>query len=291
MGGGLHAAAGFVAEDEAGLVEGGGGIVDAAVGVVAVVGAACMDLDVLVAVLLLLLGEIDGGVHLGSQAVEEGALDAVAVEGIGAHGVHGLFVAAVGDLDPRACGGGVRHVEVADGVAGVVGAGADAAFAIVEIGKAVYAVVQVGGAELRAGAGGDGARPACQEEAAGVGDLQLVAARGAGVLEPVGAVGGVGLRDGVGLGGLARGERERAASGVEVLAGVGAEAHGAVAHGLGGVRALAGAGDDERVATAADAKRGGARREGRACRDRGKHRGENGAKLWHFHAGGPLGRQ
>ena len=35
-----HAAAGVVAEDEAGLVEGGGGIVDVAVGVVAVVGAA-----------------------------------------------------------------------------------------------------------------------------------------------------------------------------------------------------------------------------------------------------------
>ena len=113
-----HAAFGRVAEDEAGLVERGGGCVDCAVGVVSVVGGGVVgqNLDILVAVVLLLLGEIDGGVHLHADAVQVGAQGAVVViERSGANGVNCLFVAAVAHFDPRACRAAVSHVQVVRG--------------------------------------------------------------------------------------------------------------------------------------------------------------------------------
>ena len=135
-----HAAAGSVAQDEARLVDRSGRRIHRAVRVVAVVGRGVVgeDLDVLVAVLLLLLREVDGSVHLAANAVEEGAqVGVVAVEAAGADRVDGLIVAAVRHLPVGA--GAVGHVEVL-----VAGAGRDGA-AAGEVHEVGDFPVQVGG--------------------------------------------------------------------------------------------------------------------------------------------------
>ena len=202
--------AGDVAVDgEAGHVPGAGdgaGVAVLGAGIDVACGGVGVDGDVLVAVVLLAGVEGDGRAKLraGDDEVFLGRGGGeVVVDG---HAVVGLVVAAVGHGD---------------------GAGVDGKRLLAEGVRAVDAR-----------AGGDGADRVRDREAARIGQLEAVGALGAG-LEPVGVGGGRPLRDEVGDGRLAGGERERAVAGGEVLAGVGAQGHCAVAHGLGRRRIVA----------------------------------------------------
>ena len=86
---------------------------DGSVWVVAIVSRTVVSqyLDVLVAVLVFLLREIDGGIHLGTAAVEVGAQGTIVViERASADGVYGLAVATVTNLDPRTGRAAMSHV-------------------------------------------------------------------------------------------------------------------------------------------------------------------------------------
>ena len=95
-------------------------------------------LDVLVAVVLLLLGEIHRGIHLISTIVQirsQGTI--VIVEGISGYRVNPLRISVIGDLDPIRRG--IGHIQVL-----VVAARLDVA-AVVKIDQVGYTLVQVGG--------------------------------------------------------------------------------------------------------------------------------------------------
>ena len=228
-------------------------VVDSPVGVVAgiVAGAAVAgdNLDILVAVVLLLLGEADGGVDLAAHVIEVGSISAGgADEAIGADGGGFLgVVVAVVDEDVAAEGAAGLHLTGGRRVADIHVLGAVHArgviAAAVEIDEVGDALAHFGSTE--AGAGGKGEVFGGQIETTLVSNLEAVGARGVVVLVLV----CIGARSGSGHGdlldGLADAEGEGAVDSGVVLPGVGAEVHGAVEHRL-GVGAFA-TGDDEGV--------------------------------------------
>ena len=265
-----------VGELEADLVDGVGGILDPAVGVGSGIvgggGVAGDDLEILVAVVLLLLGEADGGVDLAAHRGEVAAGGARGVDEGGGGDRGGLLrvVVAVVDEDValerlaralHVAGGRIEgDVDVLGaGHAAGEGAGAgerdEAGDAGVEL-----AVAEDGAALAGAVAGGEG-------EALLVGDVEAVGASAAGLV-PVGLDGGrAGFAHGDVRRGLAGGEDERVALGGVVLPGVGGERDGAVAHGLGGGR-IAASRDRERGAGVRDGER--RRRRGRGGEEEGR---------------------
>ena len=226
-----------VGELETDLIDGVRGVVDRAVGVGArvVAGAAAAgdNLEVLVAVVLLPLGEADGGVNLVAERVEVGGRGAGAAdERAGAHG-GGLLRVVVFVIDEdvaqevvlvrRFHVAGGRRVGDVEVLAAAHVAGEVAAAHLHEVTDALAHLVA---AELRQAAA-DAAVFVGDEVAAEVRHLEAVGAA-AGGLVLVGVRRGRLLRDGDGLAGLVGGEGQRAGGGGEVLPLDGAEGDGAV---------------------------------------------------------------
>ena len=222
---------------EAGLIDRVYKVVDAPVRVGAcVVGGVVVafdNLDILVAVVPLLLGEADGGVNLVADAVEVGGISARGVDKRGGADGGCLLCVVVAVVDEyvaaeRAAGlhlAGGRcvadiHVLAAAEVAGVVAV-------TVEINQIDDTLAYLGRTE--AGAIGHGACGTAQQEAGAVGHLQLVAAVGAAVLILVG-VGRSLLRHLHRPGVFVGREVQFAAYGGEVLALIGCQPHRAVEH-------------------------------------------------------------
>ena len=120
--------------------------------------------------MFLFLGEINGGVHLIAEGVQDSAQVAIAiVEAVGADSVNALAVASVGYLCP--VGRGIADIEV------FVAAARLYLTVVVEIHQVGDSVVQIGGAEL--GTCRHTAVIVCQLKAVDVEHLEAVAAGGA----------------------------------------------------------------------------------------------------------------